>query len=989
MRLARRGSDPGILASPTRVSASCASRNASALRHLDLSVQTLHVTFKSGPLQSGGVIPRTPKGHHANPGMQPSALHVDLMVPDRGKTGRPSPGDRQPILLQHAPRALFMSESSESSQEPEPRPAMLESGVAPGPQQSTFGQDSMIMPHHTLTVRVNSGSGKLTHRSMCHDIPPAPSSAHQLGQTTTQVPVNEYRGDEEPRLSWADQVSIADSDELVSDVFFNDDEAEILVSSHTRSRSRTQSEGIAGNDTVICRICEAAMPASVLEDHSVCCLIVSHCDLKVWAEDQDIEPLVSKLEALVVSYADISPMAVVHDERVAAAPTVHPPVEFRLNEHSFPVLRRLCSTSRWILGLQEYNGPDVDIAEQKLDALRQCLQDLDKLKIHKDTLALGQKLVAHCSKRIAFQRSAYSALLVLEYTRPPPDENHIQEPSWSDSSDSNRGIHRSSNDESSIFSMALSSPKPSIGPIPGSPVKRDVPPSVGSPHRSIVSDFESSPSRLSLSRRRRSSSVHGPCLSDFDIVKPISKGAFGKVYLVRKRATRDYFAMKVLQKEQISNVDRVLREHEILVRTSSDFVVKMSYSFESEKHLYFILEYVRGGDCLSLLDHQGKLTEDSAKDYIAETLIGLEYLHSHGILHRDLKPDNLLIDLDGHIKIADFGLSRLLALEVKPSFGSSRPKIYHHPPDIEPSNSRGLSQCSHTSSLPSLGPNGYMQHSGYPSPKNRGKRGSPRIPGKRLGGDKLDPASSALRSTSGDPTPHTSPGDSCQRIVSRQQSCVGTPDYVAPEVLFGGKPEPTCDYWSLGVILFEFLCGVPPFNDPDIQMVYDRILHLDIPWHLLPASTSPEAIDLLEKLLVLSPTDRLGSRSVDDIKNHPWFREINFETLSTEERAFLPQPYDDEDTSYFDDRGVAHHDDSVALTAELEEESMKRIDSDVSFDGARAIPRICAGDPESAKGFGFKNLAHLLDENGKMIKRIDVNLPPHRDRTNSVASCLF
>jgi serine/threonine protein kinase len=149
-------------------------------------------------------------------------------------------------------------------------------------------------------------------------------------------------------------------------------------------------------------------------------------------------------------------------------------------------------------------------------------------------------------------------------------------------------------------------------------------------------------------------------IADFNIIKPLSKGAFGKVYLARKIATGDLFAIKVLRKRDMiikNMVHQVQAERNILLSTRSPFVVRCFYSFTSEQNLYLVMEYHNGGDCASLLQGLGCLEEEMAKQYVAETMVALEYIHSCGIVHRDLKPDNLLIGVDGHLKLTDFGLS--------------------------------------------------------------------------------------------------------------------------------------------------------------------------------------------------------------------------------------------------------------------------------------------------------------------------------------------
>lgn len=153
-----------------------------------------------------------------------------------------------------------------------------------------------------------------------------------------------------------------------------------------------------------------------------------------------------------------------------------------------------------------------------------------------------------------------------------------------------------------------------------------------------------------------------PQENDFDIVKLISNGAYGAVYLVKHKTTRQRFAMKKINKNNLilrNQVEQVFAERDILSFADNPFVVSMYCSFETKKHLCLVMEYVEGGDCGTLLKNIGPLPADMARFYFAETVLAVEYLHSYGIVHRDLKPDNLLITALGHIKLTDFGLSKM------------------------------------------------------------------------------------------------------------------------------------------------------------------------------------------------------------------------------------------------------------------------------------------------------------------------------------------
>uniref|UniRef100_H2ZCQ6 Serine/threonine-protein kinase greatwall n=1 Tax=Ciona savignyi TaxID=51511 RepID=H2ZCQ6_CIOSA len=151
-----------------------------------------------------------------------------------------------------------------------------------------------------------------------------------------------------------------------------------------------------------------------------------------------------------------------------------------------------------------------------------------------------------------------------------------------------------------------------------------------------------------------------PNVDDFIIIKPISQGAFGQVYLGKRKTDKRMYAIKVMRKSKMirKNMTRnVLSERKALALSKSPFIVHLFYSLETPLDIYLIMEYIIGGDVKSLLAVLGYFDQSMAVLYAAEVTLALEYLHKHGIVHRDLKPDNMLITVKGHIKLTDFGLS--------------------------------------------------------------------------------------------------------------------------------------------------------------------------------------------------------------------------------------------------------------------------------------------------------------------------------------------
>lgn len=147
---------------------------------------------------------------------------------------------------------------------------------------------------------------------------------------------------------------------------------------------------------------------------------------------------------------------------------------------------------------------------------------------------------------------------------------------------------------------------------------------------------------------------------DFDIVKVIGKGSFGTVFMVKKKDTKKPYAMKVLDKNKVmerKQYEHTLSERRILQDIDHPFLIGLRFSFQTKSKLYMVFDFFNGGELYTYIS-KGKFTETRAKFYAAEILLGLGHLHEHNIVYRDLKPENLLLDRHGHIRICDFGLSK-------------------------------------------------------------------------------------------------------------------------------------------------------------------------------------------------------------------------------------------------------------------------------------------------------------------------------------------
>lgn len=467
-----------------------------------------------------------------------------------------------------------------------------------------------------------------------------------------------------------------------------------------------------------------------------------------------------------------------------------------------------------------------------------------------------------------------------------------------------------------------------------------------------------------------------PSIKDFEIIKPISKGAFGSVYLSKKKSTGEYFAIKVLKKADMvakNQVTNVKAERAIMMwQGESDFVAKLYWTFSSKDYLYLVMEYLNGGDCAALIKVLGGLPEDWVKKYLGEVILGVEHLHSRGIVHRDLKPDNLLIDQKGHLKLTDFGLSRMgLIGRQKRALNNgadAAPDLLKQGPfarSASMASSRSTSLDLHgrghsPGSTPQMTPSDYsasMQQPSYFSlgafsqeprrtSNHRSDSGGSETLTQMFGGLSLNDSqvtnSQAIISpgegseAEGSPdfasvsyaTTHNSI-DSTNKETPPQPAMpppnwalfdpedknrrfVGTPDYLAPETIKGEPQDETSDWWSVGCIMYEFLYGIPPFHASEADKVFENILAHRIHWpDASEDEVSPEAKDLINKLLCSDPQQRLGSNREEkyrsggeEIRNHPWFKDVNWDTLLQDEPQFVPQPENPEDTEYFDARGA-------------------------------------------------------------------------------------
>ena len=279
--------------------------------------------------------------------------------------------------------------------------------------------------------------------------------------------------------------------------------------------------------------------------------------------------------------------------------------------------------------------------------------------------------------------------------------------------------------------------------------------------------------------------------------------------LVQKIDTGHIYAMKVLRKREMVEKDQlahVRAERDILVEADHQWVVKMFFSFQDPLNLYLVMEFLPGGDLMTLLMKEDTLTEDAAQFYVVETALAIEYIHSLGFIHRDIKPDNLLLDSRGHVKLSDFGLCT------------------------------GLKKSHRTEY--------YRDLAKFDTPVDQ-------------------PVSSRKRAESWK--------------VSRRTlafSTVGTPDYIAPEVFADAGYDKRCDWWSLGVIMYEMLVGYPPFCSETPRETYLKILD----WRQSLVFPPEVPISQAATATILAMCDDVKNRigNVDGLKTLQWFQGVDW-----------------------------------------------------------------------------------------------------------------
>ncbi|KAL0381751.1 UNVERIFIED_CONTAM: protein kinase PVPK-1 [Sesamum angustifolium] len=377
------------------------------------------------------------------------------------------------------------------------------------------------------------------------------------------------------------------------------------------------------------------------------------------------------------------------------------------------------------------------------------------------------------------------------------------------------------------------------------------------PHKANDTRWEA----IQAVRTRKNGSLES---KNFRIFKRLGCGDIGTVHLAELIGTQTCFAIKVMDKETLASRKKLLRaqtEREILQSLDHPFLPTLYAHFDTEKLSFLVMEFCPGGDLHALRQRQpGKFfTEHAARFYVAEVLLALEYLHMLGIIYRDLKPENVLVREDGHIMLSDFDLSLRCAVSptlVKSSNAESKNLgLCIQPACIEPSCA-----IQPTCFRPRL--------SGKPKKEKRSRRYT-----------EIHNQVNLLPELIAEPT------------NARSMSFVGTHEYLAPEIVKGEGHGSAVDWWTFGIFLYELLFGRTPFKGAGNRATLFNIVGQPLRFPDSP-TVSFAARDLIRGLLVKEPQHRLAyRRGATEIKQHPFFQNVNWALIRCASPPEVPPPY--------------------------------------------------------------------------------------------------
>ncbi|KAK2591040.1 Serine/threonine-protein kinase [Conoideocrella luteorostrata] len=357
---------------------------------------------------------------------------------------------------------------------------------------------------------------------------------------------------------------------------------------------------------------------------------------------------------------------------------------------------------------------------------------------------------------------------------------------------------------------------------------------------------------------------------NYQTVKVIGKGAFGEVNLVQKKANGKVYAMKSLIKTEMLQRDQlahVRSERDILAEAESPWVVTLYTTFQDTNFLYMLMEFLPGGDLMTMLIKYEIFSEDITRFYMAECILAIEAVHALGFIHRDIKPDNILLDRGGHIKLTDFGLST----------------GFHR-----------------------LHDNSYYQQLLQGGSNRSRDRTSVAIDQINLTVSNRSQINEWRRS---------------RRLIA--YSTVGTPDYVAPEIFTGHGYSFSCDWWSLGTIMYECLVGWPPFCAKDDHDTYRKIMNWRQTLYFPDDIQLGREAENLIRSLICNAENRVGRGGAAELKAQPFFRGVQFDSLRRVRAPFEPRLTSDTDTTYFPTEDIDQSGAAGLLKAQMAQQALR------------------------------------------------------------------
>ncbi|KAK6753346.1 hypothetical protein RB195_012753 [Necator americanus] len=361
-------------------------------------------------------------------------------------------------------------------------------------------------------------------------------------------------------------------------------------------------------------------------------------------------------------------------------------------------------------------------------------------------------------------------------------------------------------------------------------------------------------------------------MDDFDFLKVLGKGTFGKVILCKEKRTSKLYAIKILKKEVIiarEEVAHTLTENRVLQRCKHPFLTQLTYSFQTTHHLCFVMEFANGGELFTHLQKSGTFSESRSRFYGAEIVLALGYLHSLSIVYRDMK------ELKYSFQTAD-----RLCFVMEFAIGGD---LYYH-----------------------LNREVQISKEGFSEPRARFYGAEIVLALGYLHANNIVYRDLKLENLLLDKDGHIKIADFglCKEEISfgdKTSTFCGTPEYLAPEVLEDNDYGRSVDWWGVGVVMYEMMCGRLPFYSRDHQKLFELIMASELRF---PSKLSAEAKQLLTGLLFKDPSQRLGGGPDDalEVCQQPFFKPIDWEKLYRKEiePPYKPSVQSETDTSYFD-----------------------------------------------------------------------------------------